>query len=118
MAFVAKIRESHRGELAAHPLGNLQRAGHGRAHQQASEFLTAEPAEQVTRTHGRRDQIGKSLEDAIAGLMARCVVDLFEAVEIEQKQRSRAPIGDRLIEHRFAAIEETRVGSRCRSANR
>ena len=106
MALLSRPGKLHRFELAAQLLRGVQRLRHGRIRQQTGEFLAAEPAEQIARPYRRRNQVAERLEHAIAGLMPGRVVDLLEAIEIEQQQRRGPAIGDRPFEQRAAEIEE------------
>ena len=60
---------------------------------QIGEFLATQPAEQVAGPNRRSDQIAEGLQHPIARLVAGGVVDVLEAVEIKQQQRSRQPFG-------------------------
>ena len=75
------------------------------------EFVAAEPGQKVIVLQLARDQMRDFPEQFIAGGVAERVVDLLEAVEIEQQQRRgrfrAAPAGQHIVD--FAA-EQGAVG--------
>ena len=103
---IARSGKPQRRELEPQPLRGLQGLRHGRIRHQVGEFLAAEPAEQIARADRRAGEIAEGLQHPIASLMAGRVVDVLEAVEIEQQQRRRPAFGDGALEQRSAEIEK------------
>ncbi len=58
-----------------------------RAGQQDRELVAAEPGDGVDLAHGARQAAADQHEQAVADVVAEGVVDLLEAVEVEQQQR-------------------------------
>jgi hypothetical protein len=68
-------------------LDGLHRTDVGQEH---GELVAAEPAERLPGAHGRPEPLGQRVQDAVADLMAACVVDLLEVVDVHQDQRELA----------------------------
>ena len=57
---------------------------------QDREFVTAEAGDRVGVTHDRAQSVGDLDEELVADLVTQSVVDVFEAVEIDEVERKRA----------------------------
>ena len=83
-------------------LGGEQRAVEVGERQEDGELVAAEPRHGVGLAQRRAQPRRDALQDAVAGMVAERVVDLLEAVQVEQQQRERAvlAVGDarRLVE--------------------
>ena len=87
------LQQLLRGEQRAVEIGERQQDG---------ELVAAEPRDGVGLAQRRAEPRGDALQHAVAGMMSERVVDLLEAVQIEQQQRERRALagGDarRLVE--------------------
>ena len=96
-----------RHEIAPHPVGNGEsfvKVAHRHA---GREFLAADAGEQHIGTERRRRGAGKGLQHGIADRMAETVIDLLEAIEIEQQHGERLVV-DSLSRHEAcSAVEES-----------
>ena len=54
------------------------------------ELVTAEPRGRVRRADGLQQPLGDLDEERVADIMAQPVVDLLEAVQVDEQQRDRA----------------------------
>ena len=68
------------GELGGHPAVGQPAQEHG-------ELVAAEPRERVAAAHDALQARGDLLQQAVAGVVAERVVDLLEAVEVDEQQR-------------------------------
>ena len=81
--------ERHRNiETGADPLGEADRAlGIGRARRDDGELVPAESGDRVRIADQRAEPVTEPLEEQVAALVAERVVDLLEAIEVEQEDR-------------------------------
>ena len=63
-----------------------------RAFGEHGELVAADPRDQVARAHAAGKTAADLDQQLVADLVAVAVVDLLEAVEVEQHQRERAPL--------------------------
>ncbi|KAG0743471.1 hypothetical protein G6F24_016261 [Rhizopus arrhizus] len=59
--------------------------------QDQAELVAAEPAGQVLLAGHRAQDVAHALQHAVAGLVAMAVIDLLEAVAVDQQQGLRQP---------------------------
>ena len=81
----------------------LVQAGVG---QQDGELVAAQPGEEVAGPQGRAQARADLPEQVVAGVVAEAVVDLLEAVEVEQQQRGRARRAVAVVEHPLGLLEQ------------
>ena len=87
------------------------------AHLHDRELVAADAGDRIDLAHAGAQRAPHLLEQEIAGRVAQGVVDVLEAVEVQQQQRRHvaapAHAGDRLIE---PLKEQTRLGSPVRAS--
>jgi hypothetical protein len=78
-----------------HTLPELQHGGLARwLFDQDRELVAAKPRDQVVRAHAVADALRRFLQQLVAGRVAERVVDVLEAVEVEEHDREAiAPLG-------------------------
>ncbi len=76
-------------DLAAQPLGDLERVVAAGAGQDHEDLLAADPVDRVARPQRRPHRVGDVLQDGVAGGVAELVVDPLEVVEVAEQQRVR-----------------------------
>ena len=90
-----------------HPLGHQFGAGvHGRAVDQDDELVTAEPSHAVALAHDAGQPGGHRLQESIADRVPERVVDLLEAVQIDEKGRHGDIVAPGPGQHLFGAVED------------
>ena len=77
--------------------------------QQHRELVAAEPRHRVGRAQGAAQARRHFLQHQIAGVMAERVVDLLEAIEIDQQDRQALVVAMRAQDRLLQAIEEQRA---------
>ena len=70
------------------------------------EFVAAQPRHRVHLAHRHRETGGRLAQDDVADLVAERIVDLLEAVEIDEDQREAARVAARLGHRLLQAIVE------------
>jgi hypothetical protein len=66
--------------------GGLVRTFLGRFAHEDEEFLAPQPAEDIVGTLGGTKRAGDLLQQQVAGTVARVVIDLLEAVDVEERE--------------------------------
>ena len=98
-------------DLVQQLLGGQQRAIEVGERQEDGKLVAAQPCHRVGLPQRRTEPRGDELQHAVAGMMSERVVDLLEAVQVEQQQRQRLALagGDarRLVE---TIVQERAVG--------
>jgi hypothetical protein len=93
-------------------------AGLVQAGQQDDEFVAAQAGHGVDVAHLLLQALGDAFEQQVADRVAEAVVDVLEAVEVEEQHRALA-VGDlRAGEHGLQAASRTACGWAGRSAGR
>ena len=85
----AKIDDARLFDLVEDLLRRQQRAVDIGRRQHDGELVAAQPRHGIDASQQPADARGDVLQHAIAGVMAQRIVDLLEAVEIQQQQRQR-----------------------------
>ena len=114
---VAFDRIGPRDLLDQRPGERLQKADVDRAGKHRLEFVAAEAADLAVVAHHRLQPLGDLPEQGVADRMAERVVDVLEAVEIDQEQRAALlPMGrvaqrlvERLAHHRAVGQAGQRI---------
>ena len=101
-----------RAKLGGDPLGGGDRA---RARcdllEQQSELVAAEARDRVGRAHRLAQPRGDADQQVVAGLVAECVVDLLEVVDVDEQDRcERARVTPHAFERLLEAVGEQARG--------
>ncbi len=97
------LEDDGRRELGEQPLGGLLGGLAAGAGQQHGELVTAEPGNGVDLPHGAGQPAADEHEQVVPHVVAEGVVDLLEAVEVEQQQGGSRPV---LLERLGGALRE------------
>lgn len=105
------VDDDRRGQGIRDLAGRHGRAGAVVAGQQDRELVAAQPRDRVPLPEPSPQPLRDLLQQQVAGVVAEGVIDLFEAVEVEQEQGERPP-GARRVEERLpcAIVEQQAVG--------
>ncbi len=77
-------------ECEEQPLRDADGMGFVRSVEQQRELVAAEPGQGVARAARLREALGNGLEQLVARVVAEAVVDLLEAVEVDEQDGERA----------------------------
>lgn len=80
--------------------------------QQDDELVATEPRDQVAGADDRTESVGHGQQEQVAGGVAEVVVDLLEAVEVEQEEGGGAGAGQGLGEGTVDRCAVGQVGER------
>jgi hypothetical protein len=87
-----------------------------RERRERRRLAAADARDDVRRAHARAQLLGDDLEDAVAERVAVLVVDLLEAVEVDEHQRQLAPVArgalDLGVERRLERASVGEAGER------
>ena len=97
-AGLARQRDARQVEVVAEPFPQLQEAGAGRlggvdVGEHDAELVAAEARDQVARPHGPGQPVAQRTQQRVAVAVAEGVVDLLEAVEVDDGHRPRCLLG-------------------------
>jgi hypothetical protein len=93
-------------QAGVQPVGDVTRLGLGGAGKQDGELVAAEPADGVQRAQQRAQRDRDPAQDLVAGGVALAVVDLLEAVEVEDQQRQRPAVAGGVRQLGLGALGE------------
>ncbi len=81
------VQEERGGERLGDPLGGLLATGRRGTREENGELVPAEPADGVLGPHAGLQPLGDRHQQQVAVVVAKGVVDVLEAVQIEQEHR-------------------------------